>query len=53
MKDLARLSVSFDSPDALVTALETFKSTPGWTMEVCKNKYASPTPLGYADGIPL
>lgn len=49
LKDLVRFSIIADKPALLLAALEHLQSLPGWKMLSCKNKYASPTPLGYRD----
>lgn len=49
LKDLARITFKADRPEALITTLTHLQDIPGWKMASCKNKYASPTPLGYRD----
>ena len=48
LKDLARLTLRFSSPDKLVAALDSFPSI-GFDVVVVKNKYKFPTPMGYSD----
>ena len=48
LKDLARLTLRFTQPDKLATALRELKSL-GFKIVILKNKYASPTPMGYCD----
>ena len=49
LKDLARMSFVFQDCAAMLNTMQYFENLPGWKMLLCKNKYASPTPLGYSD----
>ena len=49
LKDLVRISFTANDPGALVKAIEHMQKLPGWDIVSLKNKYASPTPLGYRD----
>ena len=49
LKDLARLTLRFTSPKKLAQALRGLEKELGFKIEVLKNKWASPTPLGYSD----
>ena len=49
LKDLTRMSFVFKDCAAMLETMQYFQNLPGWKMLLCKNKYASPTPLGYSD----
>ena len=48
LKDLARLTLRFTDPAKMGRALKELKEL-GFQIEICKNKYANPTPMGYSD----
>ena len=48
LKDLARLTLRFTKPDKLNQTLKRLIDL-GFKIVILKNKYASPTPLGYCD----
>ena len=49
LKDLVRFSMIADDPRHLIEIMNQLQNLQGWKMMSCKNKYASPTPLGYRD----
>ena len=48
LKDLARLTLRFNDPRNLVTGYHALSDL-GYDIVVVKNKYKSPTPMGYSD----
>ena len=48
LKDLARLTLRFTSAAKMLEALKELTAF-GFEIVICKNKYASPTPMGYSD----
>ena len=49
LKDLARLTLSFTTCKGMLAALESKLAAAGIKILTLKNKYASPTPMGYSD----
>ena len=49
LKDLVRFSIIAEEPSLLLATMQHLETLEGWKMISCKNKYASPTPLGYRD----
>ncbi|GMI15386.1 hypothetical protein TrLO_g6724 [Triparma laevis f. longispina] len=49
MKDICRVSLIYTGLGGIHRGLKGLQALEGWVMVSCKNKYASPTPLGYAD----
>ena len=45
LKDLARITLIFDSCKALLHGLHSMKAVPGWRVVQCKNKWKNPTPM--------
>jgi len=46
LKDLARLSLTFQTCDGLLRGRERLRGIKGWEVRRLKNRFASPTPLG-------
>ena len=49
LTDLARITIKSSRLSELTAALRHLEGLQGWKIEVCKNKYKYPSPLGYRD----